>query len=434
MCVKLSTMVQKTIPAFKTSELNLNKTVHVLRRVFPIGTVETFVLGSDARVIGREPPASGICIHDSEASRNHAQVSLNGDQCTVKDLQSTNGLFVNARRVQTHRLRRNDIIQVGRSLFVYTSASLGVGGLAATLDTEISFSRLPVEHLAEKAAASSLPILITGPTGAGKEKLAEAVHQWSGRNGAFLPINCGAVAGDLIASELFGHRKGAFSGASANRAGLFQSADGGTLFLDEIAELPMSVQASLLRVCESSEVRSVGADHSVRVDVRLVSATHADLDARVEAGLFRADLLARLRGVTLGLPPLAERKDEVLSLFNRFVNNRSYGLTVANRLLTCTWPDNVRGLKRAADHALLFSDESAQILPAHLPPTLITQGPVSSEPVSVDISGDPKQLENLLRHAKGNVAEVARKLGVHRQQVYRWISKAKLSPTDYRSD
>ena len=427
-------MVQKTVPAFKTSELNLNRVVHVLRRVFPIGSVETFVLEAQARVIGREPPDSGISIDDSEASRCHAEVAMQGEQCVLKDLDSTNGLFVNGQRVKQHTLARNDVIQVGRSLFVYTSASLGIGGMASAFDPDISFNRLPLENLARKAAASSLPILISGPTGAGKEKLAEAVHAWSGRSGAFLPINCGAVAGELIASELFGHKKGAFSGASERRAGLFQSADGGTLFLDEIAELPLAVQASLLRVCESNEVRAVGADQSVTVDVRLVSATHADLDARVEAGQFRADLLARLRGVTLALPPLAERKDEILSLFNRFVRGRTYGLTVATRLLTCTWPDNVRGLKRVAEHALLFSDESSQILPNHLPSTLVTQAPTPMLPVAPEGGNDPSQLEALLVETKGNMAEMARRLGVHRQQVYRWLTKAKLSPTDYRDD
>ena len=425
-------MVDKTVPAFKTSELNLNRVVHVLRRVFPVGDVKTFVLESKPRIIGREPPDTGIHIDDSEASRCHAEVVMRGDECVVRDLDSTNGLYVNNQRIQTRVLVRNDVIKVGRSLFVYTSASLGMAGMASALDSEVSFARLPMENLARKASASSLPILISGPTGAGKEKLAEAVHEWSGRIGAFLPINCGAVAGELIASELFGHKKGAFSGASERRAGLFQSADGGTLFLDEIAELPLAVQASLLRVCESNEVRAVGSDQSVRVDVRLVSATHADLDARVEAGLFRADLLARLRGVTLVLPPLRERKDEILWLFNRFVQGRSFGLTVATRLLTCTWPDNVRGLKRAAEHALLFSDESTQILANHLPTTLITQAPEAQVPVSETPSAEPAQLEALLVETKGNVAEIARRMGVHRQQVYRWISKANLVPTDYR--
>lgn len=430
--VTVSGMVQKTDPAFQTSELDLNQTVHVLRRVFPIGGIETFVLGTQPRTIGREPPENGIMIDDSEASRSHAMVEIGGKGYRIRDLGSTNGLFVNAERVQAQSLKMNDVIRVGRSLFVYTSSALGHSGFLDAASSETSFSRLSVESLAQKAAASSLPILINGPTGAGKEMLAQAVHRWSGRGGPFLPINCGAVAGELIASELFGHRKGAFSGASDHRAGLFQTAHDGTLFLDEIAELPLSVQASLLRVCESNEVRPVGADRNIKVNVRLLSATHSDLDARVEAGLFRADLLARLRGVTLHLPPLSERKDEILSLFDRFVHGRSFGLTVATRLLTCVWSDNVRGLKRAAEHALLFSDEAEQILPNHLPSFLVTQAPQASSPVEKEVKLDETRLEQLLIETRGNVAEVGRRLGVHRQQVYRWITRAKLSPADYR--
>jgi DNA-binding NtrC family response regulator len=424
-------MVLETLPALKTSELNLKEAVHVLRRVFPIELTENFVIGTQSRVIGREPPSQGIKLDDVEASRAHAQISKIGSKVLLEDLRSTNGTLVNDERVTVQHLKPNDVVQVGRTLFVYCRLELGLSAVSELNEHTTSLSRLVFEQLAKRAAISRLPILINGPTGSGKERLAELVHHCSKRDGNFVPINCGAMPSELISSELFGHLKGSFSGASDHRQGLFQTADGGTLFLDEIAELPLAVQATLLRVCETNEIRPVGSDQVRKVDVRLVSATHADLDERVAAGLFRADLLARLRGVMCTVPALRDRRDEVLRLFSEFAKGRAFGLTVAKQVLLAIWSENVRGLRRAAEHALLFADEGSQVLPHHLPALEFAPKPdVDFETVQEDA---PNDLSRLLAETRGNVAEVARRLGVHRQQVYRWMSKAKLKPSDFRN-
>ncbi|MGB0646621.1 MAG: sigma 54-interacting transcriptional regulator, partial [Bradymonadia bacterium] len=315
-----------------------------------------------------------------------------------------------------------------RTLFVYCRLEMGISSLGGFLNDTGSVVRLEAEDLARRAAGSALSILIQGPTGAGKERLAAKIHEWSGRGGKFVAVNCGAMPRELIASELFGHLKGSFSGASEHRSGLFQTAHEGTLFLDEVAELPLEVQATLLRVCESNEIRPVGADRAKVVDVRILTATHVDLDERVAKGTFREDLLARLRGVTCIVPPLKERRDEILHLFDTFSSGRSFGLTVAKRLLHAPWRENVRGVKKAAEQALLYQEESSSILPQHLPSFVSScdlpemEQPHESQP----------EIEALLRAARGNVAEVARKLGVHRQQVYRWITRANINPKDFR--
>lgn len=420
----------------KTAELNLQEAVHVLRRVFPLDVTENYVIGKQPRIIGREPPGGGVKLNDAESSRSHAQFSKVGSTVIIEDLASTNGTLVNDEKVSKAQLSPNDVIQIGRTLFVYCRLDMGLSAISGLSESETSLSRLEFERLAKRAAGSQLPILINGPTGAGKEKLAELVHRWSNRSGQFVAINCGAMPSELIASELFGHLKGSFSGASDQRQGLFQTADGGTLFLDEIAELPLAVQATLLRVCETNEIRPVGADALRTVDVRLVSATHANLDERVESGRFRADLLARLRGVTCTVPALSKRRDEILSLFNEFAGGRPFGLTVAKQLLLSSWRENVRGLRRAAHHSLLFEDEGPQILPQHLPPLewkhTTHSVDVLDEPDTPDTVDTPQDLPRLLTETKGNVAEIARRLGVHRQQVYRWITKAKLVPGDFR--
>ena len=430
-------MVLETLPALETTELNLKEAVHVLRRVFPVELTENFVISSTSRVMGREPPSQGIKLDDVEASRAHAQITKFGSKILLKDLSSTNGTFVNDAQVTEQYLNPNDVIQVGRTLFVYCRLELGLSAISGLNEQERALSRIVFEQLAKRAATSRLPILINGPTGSGKEKLAELVHQHSGREGDFVPINCGAMPSELISSELFGHLKGSFSGASDQRSGLFQTANGGTLFLDEIAELPLSVQATLLRVCETNEIRPVGSDQVRKVDVRLVSATHADLDERVASGLFRADLLARLRGVMCTVPALCDRRDEVLSLFSEFANGRGFGLTIAKRVLFANWPENVRGLRRAAEHALLFDDEGTQILPHHLPALERTPNravlPKLESDAGTAQAEAPLDLVRLLAETRGNVAEVARRLGVHRQQAYRWIAKANLKPGDFRN-
>src|SRR6266852_6634237 len=184
----------------------------------------------------------------------------------------------------------------------------------------------------EAVAASTVSVVLQGESGTGKEVAATAMHRLSGRVGPFLPVNCGGLPETLIESELFGSRKGAFSGADKDRPGLFRSADGGTLFLDEIGELPASAQSALLRVLQDGEILPIGATQPIRVDVRFLAATNRNLDAQVARGLFRADLLARISGFAVWLPPLRERREDmgilIAALLNRQLGDRAAEISV----------------------------------------------------------------------------------------------------------
>ena len=294
-----------------------------------------------------------------------------------------------------------------------------------------------MERLADRAAASDLPVLILGATGAGKELLARRIHERSGRRGELVAVNCATFNRELLGSELFGHVKGAFSGAAGPRKGLFQRADGGTLFLDEVAELPPDQQAALLRVVQEGRVRPVGADRERPVDVRIVAATHRDLEVRQREGRFREDLLSRLSAVTLRLPGLAERREEVLPLFREFLGGGAPPLTTAaaEALLLYGWPRNVRELQQAAQGARLFAPEVEAIDLALLPmPVQRAAGPQAAPEEAAAAPGRPTRAELAARLAEhgGNVAAVARALGEHRQQVYRWLERFGLDPADHR--
>ncbi|MBV70830.1 MAG: hypothetical protein CMH52_05720 [Myxococcales bacterium] len=419
-----------TKPPMATGEMGIIRAVYLLRQVYPISEARVIAIGSSELVIGRAPnDRNGLTIADGEASRRHAMVSFDrrSNAHMVSDLDSSNGTFVNGSRVTSAKLDDGSVIRTGRSIFVYVRAALGPGTPIPSLSPRLSLSRAIVEGIADRAAGSDLPVLIYGPTGAGKERMAERIHLMSRRKGRLVSLNCGALSSELLGSELFGHVKGAYSGAQSSRTGLFAAADGGTLFLDEIAELPLEQQPALLRACETGRIRPVGADRDQSVNVRIVAATHTDLDSMCTAGTFRKDLLARLRGVTIQLPALSRRRDEILALFDDFVEGIPFGITVAERLLLYKWKENVRELKNVAEYVRLFAQQAGSVHPSHLPSHVT--GSTSNE-----VSGPPSlsKLEDLLRIHGGNMSKVARDLGVHRQQAYRWVSKEGLNPAKYR--
>ena len=228
---------------------------------------------------------------------------------------------------------------------------------------------------ADRVAAASIPVLITGESGTGKELFARRIHARSARvGGPFVAVNCAAIPAELLESEMFGHRKGAFSGAVRERPGRFRRADGGTLFLDEVGDMPAALQAKLLRALEEGTIDVVGDDEPVRVDVRVVSATNQDLPARIAGGGFRQDLYYRLAGFELSLPPLRERPEDVLPLAQAFLEAADPGrdlalpAEVARALEGRDWPGNVRELRSACDRLALLAD-SGEVSAEHLPPT-----------------------------------------------------------------
>jgi DNA-binding NtrC family response regulator len=283
-----------------------------------------------------------------------------------------------------------------------------------------------------RVAASSAPVLIRGETGTGKELVAMAVHRASGR-GTFLPVNCGAIPEHLMESELFGHVKGAFTGADRDRAGLFQAADGGTLFLDEIGELPLALQPKLLRVIEHGEVRPVGAVTADHVKVRILAATHRDLESDVREGVFREDLFWRINVLTLDVPALRERPTDIPLLVEHFCNlvqekdggaERCVSPAALATLIEFPWPGNVRQLRSVIERALTFADADEVDL-EDLPGELRRAG----EGVQRVRDAAERQLTltelereyvlEVLRRTGGNKKKAAEWLGLPRRTLYR---------------
>jgi DNA-binding NtrC family response regulator len=326
------------------------------------------------------------------------------------------------------------VFRLGSSILTYQDLDHVPGRPVPKLESlgDTSFVRGLAEAAADLAAKSSLPIMVLGPTGAGKEIMAHRIHEHSARSGPLVVANCATFSREMVGSELFGHVAGAFTGAKTARSGLFAAADKGTLFLDEIAELPLELQAVLLRVLQEQRFRPLGSDQEIGVDVRIISATHQPLDGKGVG--FRADLYARLAGFVVDLPGLAERRDEILALFTRFVGGAAISSQAAEALLLHDWPLNVRELKHAAEHAKLFS-KGAPIEIGHLPPAFLAKKEAPPpKPVSEASEEAPTidALKSLLVTHQGSVAEVAKALGKHRNQVYRWLKRHKLDPDTFR--
>jgi DNA-binding NtrC family response regulator len=272
-------------------------------------------------------------------------------------------------------------------------------------------------------APSKAPVLITGESGTGKERIAELIHRWSPRGERLLvTANCGGLPESLIESELFGHTKGAFTGAAQSREGVFRVADRGTLFLDEIGELPLHLQPKLLRVLESGEIRAVGSDESSRVDVRLIAATHADLERAVEAGQFREDLYYRINVIELRVPALRERRDDILPL-SRAMAADFAGAPIrlspqaTQCLLSYAWPGNVRELRNAMQRACLLCRGDI-VMPEHLPPKIAALA--GSAPADDTDDARLAQVERAtilatLQECQGNRTQAAKKLGISRR-------------------
>ncbi len=415
----------------------------LIRRIFPVFSVEQVLplVGVDIerpRTIGRSVGLDGIQVDDRAASRRHARIQIGEDgHAEVIDLGSRNGTTVNGQAVERKRLMPSSVIRIGDSLFVYAEISLPANADGFVVPDDASISWALSNHFASLAAPSMLPVLLQGPTGTGKELLAQRIHEASGREGELVPVNCGSLASELVASELFGHESGAFSGAKGSRAGLFAAADGGTLFLDEIGELPRDQQPALLRVLQEGRIRPVGSDRERTVDVRVISATHRPLRVLAAEGRFRQDLYFRLAGFDLETHALTERREDILRLFSRFSTQSALTADAAEALLFYAWPGNVRELKAVAAQARLVA-APGRIAMSHLPVAVrefeMAEGPVDEDAAEPTIIRQPSrdELIELLRTHDGNIASVGRVLGRHRQQVYRWLKRLDIQPDDYR--
>jgi two-component system NtrC family response regulator len=291
--------------------------------------------------------------------------------------------------------------------------------------------------LAQKVAATDTTVLLTGETGTGKEVFAQAIHEGSNRaRKAFVAINCSAFTKELLESEIFGHKAGAFTGANRDKKGLIEEAMGGTLFLDEIGEMPVELQAKLLRVLESKEFIKVGDTKTIKVDVRIIAATNRDLTEEVRNGHFREDLLYRLNVFTIELPSLRTRKDDIPALVDFYLHvfadkvgkkNITLHPGVMALLQAHEWKGNIRELKNVLERAVILSDN--EVLPEHLPLDIQLASPHSTPHVlsAFDLASVEKlHIQRVLNHTKWNKAEAARLLNIGLTTLYRKIDEYKL--------
>lgn len=406
-------------------------------------------------VIGRRGEGVELAIDDERASRRHARVAHDGGTWSVEDLGSKNGTFVDGQRVGRVVLASGSIIRAGDALLTFEEVEV-TGELVTRPPTpglpgpSIALSRVRGEL--ELVARQAVHVLVTGPSGSGKELVAAELHRLSGRAGAFVAVNCAAIPEALAERELFGHVAGAYTGATGASAGLVAAAARGTLCLDEIGELPLPMQAKLLRTLARGEVRAVGASETQRIDVRVVCATHRDLRAEVEAGRFRGDLYARISGWVIEVPPLAQRREDILPLAQLFLERAGHSgaieVDAAEMLLCHGWPYNVRELEQVVLAARIRAGVGP-IGAAHLPRALdaalgpralAEDGPArpAEPPLELVIPRDRAptlpELQRLLAHFGGRVSDVAAWYGKDRKQVYRWAERLGLDPDRFRPE
>jgi DNA-binding NtrC family response regulator len=398
----------------------------------------------NAVVVGRDAP-SEILVNDASVSRQHARFVRKDGEVWVEDLDSRNGTFLRGKRIERERLEPADEIGIGKVRVVLAAtrspASLAPPtGAPAAHDVVIQNPRMQrIYREVAQAARGKLPVLVLGETGTGKELVARAVHRHSDRKDrAFVAVNCAAIPPTLLESTLFGHERGAFTGANGRTIGVFERAHGGVLFLDEIGDLGSSAQVALLRAIETRRISRVGSSTEIPIDVLLVAATHCDLEAMVEEGTFRKDLYFRLNGIKLDLPPLRERADEIEPLVQMFLAEarREWGVRAReltqeamDMLRACQWPGNVRQLRYAVERAtLLAAGDTIGIndLPDHVSADVARAAPELATTPIVELAlkqqlrrYESLLIEEALRRAAGNRQAAAKLLRIPLRTLFR---------------
>ena len=384
-------------------------------------------------VFGRDPECD-IQLAGTEASRRHAEIARVGPLHVVRDLGSTNGTFVGGQRAGEAPLSAHSVLRMGDWLAVAAELRpdeprLGAFGEHAPGVWGGSELRAALGP-ARKVAQSDLPVIIEGETGTGKELVARAIHEWSGRSGPFVALNCAALPEALVEGELFGYRRGAFTGAERASLGLFRSAEGGTLLLDEVCELPPATQVKLLRVLEQREVVPLGESRPVPIDVRVVSAAQEPLHRVVAQSRFRADLYARLDGLTVVLPPLRQRLADIPRLLARFMREEGrdrapeFSVNALEALCLYDWPFNVRELRLLGRRLAVLHGDADAIHRRHLPERMRVRR-ASAAPAATPEDERHHELDRLLaalREHRGNVSRAAVDAGISRNRAYRLMN------------
>ena len=400
-------------------------------------------------VIGRGTE-SDIVFDDPSISRRHASIEV-GDAIKVQDLGSANGTMVGGKRLVPNSpasLTPGVVLQLGSILVTLEGDVYELEAPQADETVIKDPVMIEVHRLVRVAAGSNLSVLLLGETGVGKELFARRIHDLSPRaNGQLVRVNCAALVESLLEAELFGYERGAFTGAAAAKPGLLEAASGGTLFLDEVGELPLSTQAKLLRVLESGEVTRVGALRPRPVDVRFVAATHRDLPSLVSSGKFREDLFHRLDGVAVRIPPLRERKSEVVALAESFIASSakaagtvapSLSDDAAERLKAHPWRGNVRELRNVIQRSVLFCNGAvldakglqfetlgAVMSAPHASAATMPPAPSSHDEGGADLSPDRQERRvrvlDALERTVWNQTRAAEILGISRRTLQSWL-------------
>jgi DNA-binding NtrC family response regulator len=409
--------------------------------------------------LGRDPSVE-VQLPVNAVSRRHAEVVMRRGEWHVRDLDSTNGILVDGTRVRESALGPHSELRVGDAVLKLVSneadeyAGYRIDGVMRQGHTRrcqqgtelvggFQMDRIAAE--VERLAPLELSVVVEGESGTGKEVVARELHHKSGRNGAFHAVNCAAIPPNLLESELFGYRRGAFTGAERDHPGLFRAAHGGTLLLDEIGDMPLAAQAKLLRVLQTKEVVPLGATRPEPVRVRIVCATHRNLRRLLATDAFRQDLYGRLAEAPLRLPPLRERKEDILLLVRTFLARHgrpelkpSFAFMLA--VLHYEWPLNVRELESCIKRAAALCEGrvlTPELLPEQVREAMSDYGHAATEP-GAESAGDPSSapseqtLRALLSRHRGNIAAVGRELGKARMQVHRWLRRYDIDVTEYR--
>lgn len=400
-------------------------------------------------VIGRDETCDTV-LTGTEVSRRHAEIRVDGPIIAIRDLDSRNGVFVDGERCKDALLRAGNVVRCGEWIGIVLPEER-TGAFREIAPGWFGGSLLNAAVAPLRGAPADLPIIVQGETGTGKEGAARAIHDWSKRAGAFVPVNCAALPAELAEAELFGYRKGAFTGAAVASVGLFREANGGSIFLDEILDLPLVLQAKLLRVLEEHKVRALGEVRDFAIDVRVIAATQEPLTGAVANRRFRADLHARLEGLTVVLPPLRERREDVLPLFKRFLHQPSGGRApdldpkLVEALCLYDWPMNVRELFQLARRLLAVHGHEPILKRLHLPERMLvgrreegdTDDEAKTRGVGPEAAAAPGQdrrahrstdddtefesLVRALRDHEGSVAKAAAAIGMSRGRAYRLL-------------
>jgi transcriptional regulator with PAS, ATPase and Fis domain len=401
-------------------------------------------LGSNVARVGTAE-GSELRVTDPSVSRVHCELTVRADCVTLRDLGSTNGTWVNDVRVREVDVPVGTLVRIGRSAF-RIDASEVQSFIAISEATEFgelaggSLEMRSVYAMLERAAPTDTTLLLLGETGTGKDVAARSVHRASRRTaGPFVPVDCGAIPENLIESELFGHVRGAFTGAVATRIGAFEEASGGTLFLDEIGEMPLSMQPKLLRAIESRTVRRVGAQGTTPVDVRIIAATNRSLARRVNEGTFREDLYYRLAVVELTLPPLRSRREDIPLLAQKFLgqlrgNSEALSPDFVQMLERRAWPGNVRELRNFLERAVTLGQVPqgggapavASILPPGIERIVPLHLPLKEARDAWTQEFESIYVRSMLARTSGNLKRAADLAGVSRRFLQRLVARLNL--------